>query len=273
MSSPSKKRKKSNIRDLRSATKLLKVAKHKPDVNIIPPLQSSHRLPKSTNTQTYVQTKLNFPTIKTNTSSDKYYTLSDNSIDLSLRSLSSKIKTLSTPTSTSHNKEDFIQPDYLKQIGISLRSNFNNKRCRKKANNVSTYRSSCASQPISSRKLRSSTITTTSLNCSPCQRIPSLSTKSLPNNDELLGGYLRCYVEDFMSINSGHDVILLIPKSDNIVSHLNANQDIQIGSTLFNLFKGKVMNSPKAELVKNGISNSDLINGFGKDNYGSYLLI
>ena len=76
-----------------------------------------------------------------------------------------------------------------------------------------------------------------------------------------------------MSINRGHHVILLIPKLDNFLSDLNPLEEIQIGKTSYRLFKGQVTNSPKAESVQNGISNSDLINGYGKDNYGSYIQV
>ena len=267
---PSKKRKKSSIADLRKATKKIKLVEDTTEINIIPPHQSSSVFSiTNTNTSTYIQTKLNFSTLTSNSSSDQFFTLKTDCIHLSLRSITSTSSASTTPTSS--NQDNFIQPDYLKQIGISLRTNFNIKSRRKKQNNQSIHTS--ATSQLNRRKLRSSTNSVTTLNSSPCLPIPSLSTENLPNNDKVLGGYLRCYIEDFMSINRGHDVIILIPKLDNLLSDMSPLNEIQIGKASFRLFKGEVINSPKADSVQNGITNSDLIKGFGNDNYGSYIKI
>ena len=76
-----------------------------------------------------------------------------------------------------------------------------------------------------------------------------------------------------MTISRGHDVILLIPQLDNTLSDLIPLHVIKIGTTSFRLYKGEIINSPKSEDIQNGISNSDLINAFSKDNYGSYIKV
>jgi hypothetical protein len=257
----SKKRKKDNVNDIHHSTKHVKTNHNDITCNdnvlqAIPSNNSPSHLSSSTSCQS-IQTKLPFVCIPKHKSNDNFFKLKDNTISLHLRDQFKLI-----------DGTDQKQIDYLKQIGISLKSNFCTKRNRYKSTKTTN-------KTNATRRLRSSTLASL-----PCPTIPN-NTSLNPNNSttttnhniDILNGYLRCYVEDYMGISQGDSVILLNPKDTQLFPNSIAKDSIQIGNKEFELYKCRISHSPFSENVTNGISNSDLLKGFGRQNYGSYLQI
>jgi hypothetical protein len=73
-----------------------------------------------------------------------------------------------------------------------------------------------------------------------------------------------------MGISQGDFVILLNLKDAQLFPNLIAKDSIQIGNQEFELYKCQISHSPLSENVINVISTSDLVNGSGRQNYGSY---
>jgi hypothetical protein len=134
---------------------------------------------------------------------------------------------------------DQKQIDYLKQIGILLKSNFCTKR--------NQYKSTKDTNKTNlTRRLRSSTLASL-----PCPTIPNNmssnpndSTTTTNHNIDVLNGYLRCYIEDYMGISQGDSVILLNPKDTQLFQNSIAKDSIQIGNKEFEMYKCQKVSFP-----------------------------
>jgi hypothetical protein len=111
----------------------------------------------------------------------------------------------------------------------------------------------------------------------PCPTIPKKtslnpnnSNSTITHNIDILNGYLHYYVKDYIGTISQGDspVILLNPKDSQLFANSIAKDSIQIRNNEFELYKCQISYSPFSENSINGISNFDIINGFGRQNYG-----
>ena len=181
----SKKKRKSSVTQTRHQSKLLKVDQTKSITQkdndastsvrpVSPPINNSIT-PLTTNLSRFKQHKLNFATTLTTTlGASSIYQLKQRSIDLNLRGFHSYSKT---------NIEDYGK-DYLRQIGIYLKGNYNIKRISSKYNK--------AASNTNRRSTRNTSINTSSNS--------TQSTSDKSKIGSILSGYVRCYLEDYMSL-------------------------------------------------------------------------
>ena len=143
-------------------------------------------------------------------------------------------------------------------------------------------------------KINSSYHTNTSsrFNRKSSNSIPSTRSNSTPlghhlhpsiiQEDDPLSAYNRCFVEDFMMLEFGQSVVLLIPvnsHNDNIeyISMINTLQPEEYKfynstrATKYYIFFGDVYKNPSLDSVANGIELRDLKDGFGHQNDGVYI--
>ena len=215
------------------------------------PTTKNNRQPfTNTTASTYKQHKLNFATTLTsNTPSNSIYQLKQRSMDLNLRSFHNNYNGKAT-------KVDY-KKDYLRQIGIYLKGNYNIKRItnKSKESNMTTNRRSARNTRQSSTIPQNTTSTT---DVTDTNQIGSI-----------LSGYVRCYVEDYMALQKHSSIRVLFP-SDRIVfdSHQPIHQ-VQLSSSKFNVFDCVINTSPNHEWVQQSITYSDMKHALTRGNYGS----
>ena len=100
---------------------------------------------------------------------------------------------------------------------------------------------------------------------------------TLPSDQISINNYLRCYVEDFMTLGVGSSIIILVPTSEleveNTIWKELLSSDIQCSPIQFTKrsylgYNGIVNTNPIISNVKNGMHVSDYESGFNNHNYG-----
>jgi hypothetical protein len=206
-------------------------------------------LSKSSNKKTrYKQPKLNFATVLTTTpSSSSIYQLKDRSIDLNLRGFH---------TSAPSNIGDYNK-DYLRQIGIYLKGNYNIKRISSKSNTTSSTNTR--------RSNRNTSRGPTDL--SLCE--------NASNNDigSLLSGYVRCYLEDFMALKAKSSIIVLCPPEKTLFDAHQPKHQVELSSIKYDIFDCTVHASPNYDWVNQSLTYTDIKHALTRGNYGSYIQV
>ena len=96
-------------------------------------------------------------------------------------------------------------------------------------------------------------------------------------NDLILSNYIRCYVEDFMILTVGEQILVLLPSYYNTMAATKwsplFDSDIHSTEVLFTQGKysgylGVVYTNPLIDKVSSGMHLSDYDSGFGTHNYG-----
>ena len=93
------------------------------------------------------------------------------------------------------------------------------------------------------------------------------------NIEDVLCGFRRCYVEDFMMFSSGEECVLLVPKQDNLTMPSRIEKPktmLKIGhSSLFFIYHCVNMSSTEHENVVRGMMWKDFKFGFKEGKHGS----
>ena len=93
-------------------------------------------------------------------------------------------------------------------------------------------------------------------------------------NNPILAEYHRLLVEDFMLLEGGESIFLLLPLSDcKLFRSYTPDDIVTFGSNKWRLYSCVVQSSPHVQRATGGMDRQDLMNAFGKDNYGSVISI
>jgi hypothetical protein len=195
---------------------------------------------------------LNFATTITSTAaSSSIYELKQRSIDLNLRTFH-----YANQSTHDYNK------DYLRQIGIYLKGNYSIKRITKnkkqQCNATQNRRSSRNANPA----------------ISTIQTLPNNTvTPNMHKVGSVLSGYVRCYVEDFMSLQQNTSIRVLFPSDQNIFEHHEPLEQVQLLSSKFDVFDCVVNTTPNYDWVKQSLTYTDIKHALTIGNYGSYIQV
>ena len=140
--------------------------------------------------------------------SNSLYQLKNRSIDLNLRGFHN------------HKKAsiDEYSKDYLRQIGIYLKGNYNIKRISCKSNHGA-----------STNTRRSSRNTNTNRSMQPNK---ALSDSSINNEiGSILTGYVRCYLEDYMALKEKSSIRVLCPSDQILFEAHKPIHQVQLSSS------------------------------------------
>ena len=182
--------------------------------------------------------------------SNSLYQLKNRSIDLNLRGFHN------------HKKAsiDEYSKDYLRQIGIYLKGNYNIKRISCKSNHGA-----------STNTRRSSRNTNTNRSMQPNE---ALSDSSINNEiGSILTGYVRCYLEDYMALKEKSSIRVLCPSDQILFEAHEPIHQVQLSSSKFNVFDCIIDTAPNYEWVNQSLTYTDIKHALTRGNYGSYIQV
>ena len=100
-------------------------------------------------------------------------------------------------------------------------------------------------------------------------------------NNLILCNFLRCYVEDFMLLNVGKTLLVLVPANYGIMitskwtqlfnSDIRSTQ-VQFSKYKYSCYTGVVFTNPFINNISSGMHLSDYASGFGTHNYGCSIM-
>ena len=242
----SKKKRKASVVDARIHSKRLKKEHQQTKQNNAKSTTSSSVRPVSpivnsstnstTNYSRYKQHKLNFATTLTTTaSSNTIYQLKPKSIDLNLRSFHDN---------NNSSKVDYSK-DYLRQIGVYLKGNYNIKRITNK-----TQSSFKSNNRRSGRNLNKDTTVQHNNGIHPSSNEKDVGS--------ILSGYVRCYVEDYMSLQENTSIRLLYPSDQIIFEDHEPIHQLQLSSSKFDVFDCVINTAPNYNWVNQSLTYKDI---------------
>ena len=89
----------------------------------------------------------------------------------------------------------------------------------------------------------------------------------------ILSGYVRCYVEDYMSLQDNACIRLLYSSDQIIFEDHQPIHQLQLSSSKFDVFDCVVNTAPNYEWVNQSLTYKDIKHAFTRGNYGSYIQI
>ena len=95
--------------------------------------------------------------------------------------------------------------------------------------------------------------------------------RSSITSTDVLDGYRRCFVEDFMLLDKNDEVLLLVPSDKDIYSNVNEPQYVEFSQSSFYAYHGVISSSPKKPELKAGMYWSDLKHLMNEGNGGNYI--
>lgn len=181
--------------------------------------------------------------ISSNLSSSSFISISNNVISTFIRH---KFSTSPMTPSTI--------PDFLKNGKVSSYLN-NNFRCPSR------------STPVRNKASSLSTRSTTTI------QQPSTNSSLIQHNgmNFFNSGMHRCLIEDFMTLQKGRDVVVLLPEQDERFSCITPFATVQIGKSNYRVYNCVVSISSYANLIVAGMAVSDVKKGFNEGNYGCFV--
>ncbi len=226
--------------------------------------------PKSTNHNTkHRQTTITTYIIPKTSVSTKFFTLPKDGVDFYIRD---------SILDASRLKKFDLDKDYMRAIGKHLKTNFSIKQPNNKRKGTSSrLRHTRSSSTSSSTTILSHMVGNNSNDLSVVGSNVAPDASS-PKHIINLSSYHRCYVEDYMSLNVGETILVLLPNNCKLDRELKEYENhcscIQFDKkATYNIYTCLIKSAPHNHRVVQSMTYADLSHGFGRGNYGCYIAL
>lgn len=140
---------------------------------------------------------------------------------------------------------------------IGVKTNYNIKQ-------ISTNNVSKSSTSTNRRSTRNSNIITTTNN---------IETIKNNNLGSILSGYVRCYVEDYMSMKQHTSIRVLFPSNQVIFENHQPIHQLQLSNLKYNVFDCIIDTAPNHDWIKQSLTYTDMKHALTRGNFGSYIIV
>ena len=194
----------------------------------------------------------------------EFVTIGDGSISIQLRELFRD----GVMTEEQRGLEEAqLAKNYLSQISEMVKNNFQHRSQKKRLTilNDSVKRRKVDTRNVSAQQ------SSARLRLPP---VPDSSINDINTMSTYLFGFFRCYIEDFMLLQTNEVVVILMPQNHNnnglFDNEMHCDR-VQFGSTIFNMYQCIVTSNPYFDKVVTPMDTVDVRHGLGRGKYGLYV--